>query len=123
MATSTEIRSIRSARTDLRIEEQRKGFETLAAAIERAGFRKAALEFRREADRAIDRAIAFKSERCAFESDRAALSDVRAVLDTVLPDAARDGRQLSDAERISWIIEEWKAVSLELSALSKAATA
>lgn len=98
-----------------RIDRQREGFKRLGDAIARVpGFRKVAAEFRLEADRAIARAEEFEVERIALNAERESLAEVRAVLDAVLPDATRDGRRLTDAERVDWIIQQWKTVSAAL---------
>jgi hypothetical protein len=92
-----------------RIDRQRDGFKRLGDAISRAGFHKVATEFRLEAGRAIQRAEEFEAECLSFEADKASLEKIRAVLDAT---DAPSG--LSDAERVDWIVAQWKSVSREL---------
>lgn len=114
--TLADAHSIAGAKARIRIEQQREGFERLARSIDRVGNKPAARAFRAEAARAIERAIAFEEERLSFEADRAALAEIRAVLDAELPDARAEGRTLTDAERLDWIIQQWKTVSYALAA-------
>lgn len=119
-AALSDVRSIAGAKARIRIDQQRESFDRLAAAIAKAGHKQAAREFRAEAERAMARAIEFEEERIAREEDRATLNLIRAALDGVLPDAMRDGRRLTDDERVVWIIRAWKDVSRELATTERA---
>lgn len=108
------MQSIAGAKARIRIEQQRDGLARMAKAIDGAGFHRSAAEFRKEAERSIQRAEAFELERATVDEDRASLAEIRAILDAELPDARRDGRKLTDSERVAWIVQQWKAVSREL---------
>lgn len=109
-----DVHSIAGAKARIRIENQRENFAKLARAIDGAGFHRSAMEFRKAAEKAIARTLEFEEERLAFEANSAALTEIRALLDAELPDASRDGRTLTDAGRVAWIIEQWKVVSRAL---------
>lgn len=115
-ATLSDVHSIAAAKARIRIENQRANFAKIEQAIRNARFYASAIEFRKAADKAIARSVEFEEERLAFESDQQSLAEIRAILDVVVPDAARDGRSLTDAERVAWIVDQWKTVSRALGA-------
>jgi hypothetical protein len=112
---ASDIPSIDGARARLRIERQREGFNRLAAAIAKAGYKSSAREFRAEAERAIARAEEFEEERLGFDSQRRALLELRKVLDDAgVPREFDPGRPMSDVDRVEWLLLQWRTTSLAL---------
>lgn len=109
VVTLADMGGIAAEKARIRIDAQRQGFDRLAAAIAKAGYKDAARQFRAEAERAIERAVEFQEERLARDEERATLNEIRNLLDTVLPD-----RKLTDAQRVAHVITQWRAVSREL---------
>lgn len=73
-AHAEALASIQRVKVEQRIANQRKGFEFIAASVEKAGLWKAAREIRKEAALVVARMEEMAAEYAAFQAERDAVN-------------------------------------------------